>query len=94
MNEQKTFSQRLQILRKQKRLAASAVAQACGVAESTYREWEHGRQIRGSRPYSSLAEILGVSLSELLMGKKGGTIGIEEDLKHIEALLREIRAKL
>lgn len=47
-------------------------AQLINVAPSTYREWEKGRAITGN-PYVELAEVLGVSVYEIL--------GIEDEAR-------------
>lgn len=60
------ISQKLQMLRRGTRLSVKDVADQLGVAESTYRDWEYGRAIKGE-PYVKLAEVFGVSLSELLL---------------------------
>jgi len=41
------------------------IATHVGVAESTYRDWENGRNIQGE-PYVKLAEILDLPLGHLL----------------------------
>ncbi len=85
---------RLKSLREQRGLSARDVAIQIGVAESTYRDWEYGRAIKGE-PYIALAKIFGVTLSELL------AVDISDEkayvlsrLKTMEALLKEIRVVL
>jgi transcriptional regulator with XRE-family HTH domain len=84
-----SLAKRLQRLRKAKAVSASQMAKRLAVAETTYREWEQERQIRGE-PYMKLAEILGVSLSELMTGEQSSQ-RIAESLKQIEEAVRCIR---
>jgi transcriptional regulator with XRE-family HTH domain len=69
------FSKRLKQMRENRKLKASQVAEALGIAPSTYREWEYGRAILGHGPYVRLADILGVSLNELLRGESENDVG-------------------
>lgn len=85
---------KLQMLRQQKNLSVKQVAAAIGVAQSTYRDWEYGRAIRGE-PYSRLARILGVSLSELLNEQNDhDRSGVLDKLKQMEQLIRDMRVLL
>jgi len=89
-----TFGERLRKLRKINGLTTCEVASLCKVAESTYREWEYGREIRGIRPYSILAKTFRVSLPELMVGESGMSSSIEEELRCIEEAVKAIRLKL
>lgn len=62
-----SFSVRLRRLRLEKGIKVKDMALALGVSVSTYRDWEYGRSIKGE-PYPKMAELLSVSLSELLTG--------------------------
>ena len=84
------FGKRLKVLRDKRKLSVSVIAEAVGVSPSTYREWEYGRSIKGE-PYVTLAEILEVSLTELLTGV---TPSVTSELEAIEISIRSIRAKL
>jgi transcriptional regulator with XRE-family HTH domain len=64
------FHERLKSLRLARGLSVSEISKTIGVPVSTYREWENGRLIQGHHPYGALAQALGVSLLELLTGKK------------------------
>jgi len=66
-------------------------ARLVGVPESTYREWEYGRQIRGE-PYVRIAKAFSVSLDELF-GHETTTTSLAEDLERLEAFVRAIKAK-
>ncbi len=55
---------RLKHFRKQKNLTVAEVARRIDVSESTYRDWENGRAIKGE-PYVKLAAVFAVSLNEL-----------------------------
>lgn len=88
------IGQKLQMLRQQKQLSVKQVAVALGVAQSTYRDWEYGRAIRGE-PYSQLAEIFGVSLSELLNDPiSGDRSALLQKLRQMEQLIQDIRAMI
>ena len=91
---EQTFGERLKQLRKKSGLTTTEVAKTCRVAESTYREWEYGRDIRGTKAYSALAMAFGVGLAELMMGEKGMSSSIDDDLKGIEEIIKTIRLKL
>ena len=63
------FHTRLKRLREEKELTIREMSALLGMPESTYRQWEHGAAIKGE-PYVKLAEILEVSLMELLTGER------------------------
>jgi transcriptional regulator with XRE-family HTH domain len=88
------FGERLRVFRKRSGLTTQEVAKTCLVAESTYREWEYGREIRGVRPYEALARAFQISLTELILGEKGTRSSIDEDLRAIEEIIKSIRLKL
>lgn len=64
------LAKRLKILRESKNLSVTQVASEIGVAVSTYREWEHGRAIKGE-PYVKLARLFEVSVYKLMTGQEG-----------------------
>ena len=64
-----SLGQRLKRLREEKAISIKEVAEKIGVPLTTYREWEHGRKIVGE-PYAALANLLGVSIYELITGEK------------------------
>lgn len=85
---------KLQQLRRQSGLSVKQIAAEIGVAQSTYRDWEYGRAIRGE-PYADLAKVFGVSLSELLAGQLGfDRAEILKKLTQIEQWIRDIRMML
>ena len=84
------LGKRLLNLRLKKGLSLSELARDIGVSPSTYREWEQGRKIKGE-PYEKLALILGVSINELLTGKKHK---IDVFLEDIESAVKGIRSLL
>lgn len=63
------FHDRLRKLRERKNLSPREVAERIKVPVSTYREWENGRAIQGTAVYAPLAELLSVSVRELLTGE-------------------------
>lgn len=85
------LSKRLQTLRLKQGLSQKEVADQLGIAASTYRDWEYGKQIKGE-PYLDLAEVFQVSLTELLTGNKEKvSVKILEDLNEIERIVELIR---
>lgn len=58
------ISNQLEKYRKERGLNIARCAEAVGVSQSTYRDWENGRSISGE-PYLKIAEIFGISVSEL-----------------------------
>lgn len=63
-----------------------------GVPESTYRDWEYGREIRGE-PYLQIAKAFGITLDELFgVHSKDRTIEEEFDLAilHLQSLKDKI----
>jgi len=88
------IGKRLQKFRKARGLSVGHVAEKIGVAESTYRDWEYGRAIKGE-PYTKIAEALGVSLSALLMGEQTkDKLFIIKELEKIESAIESIRTSL
>lgn len=87
------FGHRLRQLRNKQDLSASEVAYALGVSVSTYREWENGRAIRGE-PYSQLAKILQVSLSELLTGESMEISKVLRDFHELEEVVKKFKQTL
>ncbi len=95
MKAQETvFGKRLRQFRQNAGLTTQEVAKTCGVAESTYREWEYGREIRGTKAYECLAKAYQISLSELILGERGTPSSIHEDIRNIEEIVKAIRLKL
>lgn len=87
------LGKRLRRLRRDRGLSISDIAKIISVSESTYREWEYGRAIRGE-PYGKLAAALNMSISELLFGEKQGEKNIESLLLQIEQTVQKIRRYL
>ncbi len=85
------LSKRLKTFRTRRGLNQKEVAEMLGVAASTYRDWEYGKQIKGE-PYVALAEIFQVSLTELLTGKRDlVSAKIFSDLNDLEKIVGSIR---
>lgn len=59
------MAKKLVALRKSRSYSRKKAAALIGVPETTYREWEYGREIRGE-PYSKIAKAFDVSLGDLL----------------------------
>ncbi|MNJ96839.1 transcriptional repressor DicA [compost metagenome] len=86
-----SLSKRLQTLRLKQGLSQKQVADQLGIAASTYRDWEYGKQIKGE-PYLDLAGVFQVSLTELMTGNKEKVSAkILEDLREIEHIVESIR---
>ena len=84
---------RLKKLRKSKGLTINELSAKTGISASTYKEWEAGRQIRGE-PYSKLAEVLEVSLHELITGEKPKANQLVEMIDQVEYLLQRMKKDL
>jgi len=69
------------------------VALQAGVPPSTYKEWEYGRAIQGE-PYQSLANVLGLPLTELLNGTKDDPKTAADRFKKAMKLLRDVERDL
>lgn len=87
------FGKKLRSLREERRLTMKEVAEQAGVSLSTYREWEYGRKILGE-PYVKIAEALGVSVGELLSGKKPTKQGVMDELRALEVHLQNLKREL
>lgn len=85
------FATRLKAIRLKKDLSMRNAAKLIGVPESTYREWEYGRAIRGE-PYPKIADSYGISLEELFGIDKKQT-SLAEDFEYLEYLVRSMKAK-
>ena len=84
------FGKRLKKLREDKALSPSSFAKSLGVAVSTYRDWEQGRAITG-QPYTRMAQILDVSVSNLFGGEPMQTSTALLKVDQIRTLLEELR---
>ena len=87
------FATRIKRLRLGTRLSLKDMANRLGVPVSTYREWEYGRTIRG-QPYMRMAEVLGVSVLELLTGKTPSNQSVFKEIKTIEKHLAMLKMEL
>lgn len=91
MTDKKTLSRRLRDRRVELRLSVKDVAFHLQVAESTYREWEYGRSIRGELHYERLASVFQMTVYELITGRKPQQQKLEKALTLIEDGLRLLR---
>ena len=91
MNE--SFNERLRRMRVAQGLSASEVARRIEVAQSTYSDWENGKGLR-LPPFQSLAGVLSISVTELVVGQAPKLSELLTELEDIEASLRQIRTKL
>ena len=91
---QSAIGNRLKKFRKAKGLSVKEVARHVGVAESTYRDWEYGRMIKGE-PYLKIAEVLGVSLSSLFDDSIDDVnVHVAKHLDVIQQAVHAIRVRL
>lgn len=84
------FNKRLQKLRKERGLSVRTMAKKLKVPESTYREWEYGRAIRGE-PYVKIAEVLEVSLQELFGQVPSNKNILLDEILNLEILVTRIK---
>jgi transcriptional regulator with XRE-family HTH domain len=87
---------RLKRLRLKCGLSQKEIAIRIGISGSTYRDWEYGNQIMGE-PYSRLAEVFGVTLTEILSGdpsKDSGLLKVADELEIIVKSIRKIASTL
>jgi len=87
------FYKRLREFREDRRLSMRDLARLINVPETTYREWEYGRAIRGE-PYVKLARALGVSLEDLLGDDIQLPAVLEHDIDLIVDRLLELKKKV
>jgi transcriptional regulator with XRE-family HTH domain len=93
MNSGLPLHKRLKRFREQRKLTMRETAKLIGIPETTYREWEYGRSIRGE-PYLKIAEAFGVSLEDLLGSPKRGSELIEGDINSLIRELSEFKIKV
>lgn len=74
-------------------LSQRETARRIGVPETTYREWEYGRQIRGAEAYCKIAQAFEISISDLF-GENSTEISLENRLDRIRADAAIIKEKL
>lgn len=84
------IGKRLKRLREAKNLSQQFVATEIGVPPSTYRDWEYGKQIVGE-PYSALADVLGVSVHELVTGQRICASEIMSSIDLFDTLIKKFR---
>lgn len=82
--ENQNLSERLKKLRAQNNLSVKQVCLAIQVPETTYREWEMGRMIKGHHIYAKLASLYKISLHELLTGDVPEHHKLFEQLEKLE----------
>ena len=92
MHSMEKFSDRLKRLRNENGLTVKEVADFLAVAQSTYREWENGRQIRGE-PYTQLAKIFKVGIEDLITGEPSKAFE-QSDLEKLQELCTSTAAQI
>lgn len=68
-------------------------AKRIGVPETTYREWEYGRAIRGE-PYIRIARAFGVTLDALLGNASPTQTSTAQDFDKIISDLQSLKTKV
>jgi len=87
---------RLKRFRKQRNLTVAEIARRIPVSESTYRDWENGRAIKGE-PYVRLARVFDVSLNELFgesPSEDTSSADAAAEIEAIQQLLNRLRSKI
>lgn len=84
------FHERLERIRREKKLTAKAMARFIEVPESTYREWEKGRGMR-MPPFQKISQVLAISVTELITGQQPEWADVIEKLLALEKSIAEIR---
>lgn len=98
--ETATFGDRLAAAREASHLTQKELAQRVGVKNSTMRDWENDLSEPRANRLSTLAGILGVSLSWLLTGEGEGVeapneeMQVQPDMTLLLTDLRAVRAQL
>lgn len=87
------FHQRLRRIRKSRGISVRDLAKRIGVPETTYREWEYGRSVRG-QPYLKLSEVLEVSVYELLGGTSKTRVSVISRLGDLEKAVAALKVEL
>jgi transcriptional regulator with XRE-family HTH domain len=87
------FSTRLRRFRVARGVKMKEMALHLGVSTSTYRDWEYGRAIKGE-PYPKMADILSVSLAELLTGHEVVPDQLMKEVLKCEQALLDLKKKL
>lgn len=90
-----SISKKLKRLRQSHKppLTMKQAAKLIGVPETTYREWEYGRAIRGE-PYLQIAKAYGVSLEYLLGPVDESKDSIEDDFDKLLSDLSRLKEKV
>ncbi|MGZ5279566.1 MAG: helix-turn-helix transcriptional regulator [Pseudobdellovibrionaceae bacterium] len=87
------MGRKLQELRLGKGLSMRETAKRIGVPETTYREWEYGRAIRGE-PYIQIAKVFGITLQELFEHKPDLEQNLEFQIDKIISDLISLRTHI
>jgi hypothetical protein len=70
------------------------VAKSISVPETTYREWEYGRNIKGIEPYIRLSKIFEVSIHELLTGMRSDKSLVIQEINSIQKNLDRLKGQV
>ena len=88
-----TIDRRMARLRRQAGYSQKEVADALGVSPSTYRSWEGGSKISGE-PYKKLAQLLGVTLTELMYGEQPDLSDLRMELELIKNSINRVISRV
>lgn len=92
--ENETLNKRLSRLRQQKGLTAKEMARLIDVAETTYRDWESGKNAKSLMPFERISRVLAVSVTELITGQLPDRQGLLLGIKGLEEKVLELKIKI
>ncbi len=92
-NSNEPIAKRLKKYREQSNLTIKEAAKLIGIPETTYREWEYGRAIRGE-PYVKIARAFHITLDELFGTQKTSTDAVEKEIDKIVEELSQLKQRL
>lgn len=87
------ISKRLRTFRLNCGLSMREAAKKIGVPETTYREWEYGRAIRGE-PYVRIARAFGVTLDALFGNNTSSGETVGDDFDRIISEIQALKTKV
>lgn len=93
MPSSEPMSKKLKRLREARNLTIKETAKLIGVPESTYREWEYGRAIRGE-PYLKISRTFNITLDELFGVPKISHDALSLEVDKLIEEMTKIKAKL
>lgn len=89
-----SLAERLKKLRDQNQYSVKYICEKISVPETTYREWEIGRQIKGHSAYIKIAELYGISVHELLTGQRSQNQDLKNQIDKVESELNNLKTMI